>query len=162
MSLDQAGGKQDSLPQTDSRVIDLYKMAVEMADRVSARRSTANAFFLTAETAFVAVIGVATPDLTWAKWWITLSVSIAGLVMSLSWWLQLRSYRDLNRAKFDVINTIERQLPLKVFSDEWAILKEKSSKARRIPYAELGRVERIIPGIFAALYILLFIGKVVN
>src|ERR1039457_6647865 len=94
----------DNSAQTDARVLDLYKMAVEMADRVSARRSTANAFFLTAQTALVAVIGATSPSLMRATWWIALSVTIAGVVMSASWWLQLRSYRDLNRAKFKVIN----------------------------------------------------------
>jgi hypothetical protein len=62
----------------DQQVLDLYKMAVEMADRVSARRSTANAFFLTAEAALVAVIGLATPSLLKAPWWTALAVSLPG------------------------------------------------------------------------------------
>ncbi len=35
--------------------LELYKLAVEMADRVSARRATANAFFLTVNTALLAL-----------------------------------------------------------------------------------------------------------
>jgi hypothetical protein len=87
---------------------------------------------------------------------------IAGVTLSASWWLQLRSYRDLNSAKFEVINTIEKGLPVKVFTDEWAELKKHSGTSWLKPkrYMELGTTERMIPGIFALLYILLFLGRV--
>jgi hypothetical protein len=146
-------------PLDDPRLLDLYKLAVEMADRVSARRATANAFFLTVQTAFVAVLGVAAPNLARSPWWVSLSVALAGLVLSASWWLLLRSYRDLNRAKFYVINTVEQQLPVRIFADEWTYLKQDSLPRRRGRYAELGAVERIVPAVFAALYVLLFVGR---
>lgn len=152
----------DELPDPDASVLDLYKMAVEMADRVSARRATANAFFLTAQTAFVTVIGLATPSLLKAPSWTALAVSLAGVTMSACWWLQLRSYRDLNRAKFTVINGIEESLPVKIFSEEWAELKNEQGKSRGRRYMELGTSERIIPGVFALLYILLFLGRVIR
>lgn len=149
-------------PEPDPRVLELYKMAVEMADRVSARRSTANSFFLTVETAFVAVLSVATPTLQKAPWWTALAVMLAGVILSASWWLQLRSYRDLNRAKFNVINAVEKGLPLKVFSNEWDTLQEGRMKGWRGRYAELGDIERIIPIVFAFLYLLLFLGRVIS
>ena len=37
-------------------------------------------------------------------------VSIVGLVLSAAWWLLLRSYRDLNEAKFRVILAMEKEL----------------------------------------------------
>lgn len=154
-----AGGEP---PDQDSRVLDLYKMAVEMADRVSARRATANAFFLTAQTALVAVIGLATPSLLKASWWTSLAVSLAGVTLAASWWLQLRSYRNLNGAKFAVINEIEKVLPVKVFSDEWALLDTGRGAARKLKYLQLGTTERLIPGIFALLYVLLFLGRVIK
>jgi hypothetical protein len=152
----------DELPDTDECVLDLYKMAVEMADRVSARRATANAFFLTAQTTLVTVIGLATPSLLKAPPWTAVAVSLAGVTMSACWWLQLRSYRDLNSAKFTVINGIEQSLPARVFSEEWAELKNAQRRSRGRRYVELGTSERIIPGIFALLYILLFLGRVIR
>ena len=142
----------------DPRILELYKTAVEMADRISARRSTANAFFLTAQTALVTIIGATTSSLLKAPWWTALAVSLAGVVLSASWWLQLRSYRNLNQAKFDVINVIEQQLPIRIFSAEWDALTDPA-KVWRSRYAELGAVERIVPSIFAALYVLLFLGR---
>lgn len=41
--------------------VELYKLTVEMADRVSARRGTANSFFFTLHAAFVAIIGFVRP-----------------------------------------------------------------------------------------------------
>ena len=45
----------DQPASVDPQVLDIYKLAVEMADRVSSRRATANAFFLTVNTGLVAV-----------------------------------------------------------------------------------------------------------
>ncbi|MGW1594955.1 RipA family octameric membrane protein [Streptomyces sp. NPDC002343] len=47
--------------QQAETLLDLYKLAVEMADRVSARRGTANAFFLSVQTALVTVLGFSVP-----------------------------------------------------------------------------------------------------
>ncbi|MFB6720037.1 hypothetical protein ACFCV3_07750 [Kribbella sp. NPDC056345] len=145
----------------DPMTVDLYKLAVEMADRISARRATANSFFLTVQTAFVGVVGLAAPSLVKSPWWANGVVAVAGVALSVSWWLQLRSYRDLNRAKFNVILELEKQLPHQVFADEWKSLKADPIRGLRGRYAELGAVERFVPWVFAALYILLFIGKVV-
>lgn len=143
----------------DPRVIDLYKMAVEMADRISARRGTANAFFLTVQTTLISVLGLSTPTLKQAPWWVTLAVCLAGVTLSASWWLQLRSYRDLNGAKFRVINSIEENLPVKIFSQEWEYLKTDPVPSWRKRYAELGAVERAVPTVFALIYIMLLLGR---
>jgi hypothetical protein len=92
-------------------VLEQYKLAVEMADRISARRATANGFFLTVQTTLIALMAVKGLDRDW--------VAGAGLVLAITWWLLLRSYRDLNGAKWKVIQLIEQHLPLQPFSDEW-------------------------------------------
>lgn len=125
--------------------MELYKLAVEMADRVSARRGTANAFFVTVNTALLAFLGLSQLNAAWP-------VAVGGLAVSITWVLQIKSYRDLNRAKFKVINNAEKRFPLKVYSDEWQYLK----KDRR--YLEFTIVEMVVPVVFAVLYlaILLF------
>src|SRR3954467_4119797 len=82
--------------------LDLYKLAVEMADRMSARRGVANSFFLTVNTGLTALLGGS--DLRWY-------VALAGIVLCVTWWALLRSYRSLNAAKFDVILAMEKSLP---------------------------------------------------
>lgn len=147
--------------EQDPRVFDPYKLAVEMADRVSARRGTTNTFFLTAQTTFVTVLAIAAPQDASTPTWQAAVASAAGVLVSVSWWLQLRSYRALNSAKFSVINEIEKELPIKIFTAEWLILKkEQPIPSWRKRYAELGDVERIVPWIFAALYVTLFVADV--
>jgi hypothetical protein len=145
-------------PQERAEVLELYKLAVEMADRVSARRGTANAFFLTVQTTFVALVGLGLPKLSNAPWWAPTSLFLAGLTLSAAWWLQLRSYRDLNTAKFTGINKIEERLPVKIFADEWEQLRRDPVHGWRTRYAELGTSERVIPVVFVGAHLLIFLG----
>lgn len=149
-------------PESSATVLELYKTAVEMADRVSARRGVANAFFLSVQTAFIAAVGLAGVGRPPGRWWTALALALAGISLSAAWWLQLRSYRELNRAKFTVINTIEASLPAQVFTDEWAILTAGSAGHSRSRYRELGFSERLIPWIFALLHLVLLTGTLLS
>jgi hypothetical protein len=134
-------------------VIELYKLAVEMADRVSSRRGQANQFYLTLQSTLLGVPAVFSlfGDKEFDPLRATL-LAAAGAITSITWWLQLRSYRDLNRAKFHVINCIERDhLEVQPFNDEWATLKEDPLRRWRGRYAELGSVERFVPVAFLVL-----------
>src|SRR5437016_1332163 len=102
---------------------DLYKLAVEMADRISARRGTANGFFLTLHTGLAGFAGlvIATrsagnthPD----KFGLVLT-AVVGLILCAAWGLLIRSYRLLNTAKFKVINEIEAGFAFQPFKREW-------------------------------------------
>lgn len=153
--------RREALP--DPRVLDIYKLAVEMADRVSARRAVANAFFLTVNTTLVAVVGLSTtqPDSTIRF----TSVCLAGVAVAVCWWLLLRAYRRLNSAKFAVINKIEDEhLPVKPYIDEWKELRpDEMSTTRRAKlgkaFRELGGVERTVPVVFGLLYVALLVGR---
>jgi hypothetical protein len=132
---------------------ELYKLAVEMADRISARRGLANSFFLTANTGVVAAL--AGQDVRWY-------LAAAGVIFSVTWWALLKSYRDLNTAKFEIILAMEDHLPVRVFGDEWDRLRGEpvrfSLRRDRLRswlahYRELGRVERVVPWIFALIYL---------
>jgi hypothetical protein len=92
-----------------------------------------------------------------APWYTTITVALTGCSISGAWWRQLQSYKLLNQAKFVVINAMEDQLPVKVFSDEWEILKQQTSS-----YIELGAIERVVPWLFAVLQILLMVGRLIK
>ncbi|WP_432001977.1 RipA family octameric membrane protein [Streptomyces sioyaensis] len=145
-------------PDEHSELLDFYKLAVDMADRVSARRGTANAFFLSVQTALVTLISFGIPKLSASPWWVPLAVTLAGITLSVAWWMQLRSYRALNTAKFAIINKLEERLPVKIFADEWENLKNDPIPGWRKRYAELGTSERIVPVVFAGAHLILFVG----
>ena len=131
---------------------ELYKLAVEMADRISARRGIANSFFLTANTGVVAILGSQN-----VRWYL----AAAGIVFAGAWWALLRGYRDLNSAKFEIILAMEERLPVRVYGDEWDRLRREpvrfslhrnARQAWLAQYRELGEVERIVPWVFALIY----------
>lgn len=138
-------------PPTSEVFVDLYKLAVEMADRISARKLVANSFFLTLNAGLVALLGS-----LHFPWY----VSAAGFLLAVVWWALLNSYRDLNRAKFAVINAMEKRLPAQIYTDEWAELKPTRESARWYTtlwrsvrgYRELGFAERAVPLLFALFF----------
>lgn len=145
--------------------MEIYKLTVEMADRVSARRAAANAFFLTVNTTLVAVVGLRSE--TSGSALLPVSVCVAGIAVAMCWWFLLRNYRHLNEAKFAVINRIEAEhLPVKPFLDEWAVLSDGESAPGRLAkiklgLRQLGNVERVVPIVFGLLYVMLLIGRLV-
>jgi hypothetical protein len=132
----------------DESLREAYKLAVEMADRVSARRGSANTFFISLQSALVAVLALVTKD-DKPPTVVVVALCCAGMAVAVAWFLQLRSYRDLKRAKFEVINDLEQQLQVPVFLPEWkALKKDKMRWWWRPRYAELSLVEQIIPAVF--------------
>lgn len=136
-----------------SNYFELYKIAVEMADRISARRGLANSFYLTINTTVLGLLGTHV-----ANWYL----AIAGIVLCISWWALLKSYRELNRAKFEIILAMEDRLPARLYGDEWARLRRERIRfalnlAALRPwvaqYRELGVIERVVPLIFVLVYL---------
>jgi len=138
-------------PSTAEEASRLYAMSVEMADRVSARRGLANQFYLSIETLLLGVpaflgLNSSAPGLDPLR--ATLLAAI-GVVVSAAWWLQLRSYRQLNTAKFEVILKMEvDHFHIHPFTDEWNSLKKDRVAGWRGRYAELGTIERVVPIVF--------------
>lgn len=139
--------------EPSSQYLELYKLAVEMADRVSARRALANAFFLTVNTALLTFVSSGRESLLWL-------VALGGIAFSGTWWALIKSYRDLNEAKFDVIIKMEDKLEVHVFGDEWRKLKEDRPRGWRSQYAEFNVIERFVPLVFLVLYVVVFVRAV--
>ncbi|WP_037901757.1 RipA family octameric membrane protein [Streptomyces sp. NRRL S-350] len=150
-------------PDRSSELLELYKLAVEMADRISARRGVANTYFLSVQTALVTLIGFGIPRLSESPWWVPTAVALAGSTLSVAWWLQLCSYRDLNAAKFEVINRLEEELAARIYTDEWRTLRSVARSGRwRKHYTELGTTERAVPVVFAVAHLILLTGTLVT
>jgi len=133
----------------EAQAFELYRLAVEMADRVSARRGVSNSFFVALQSGILSVLGaLSARD---ADRWLLVALCASGAVTSATWFLLLRSYRALNRAKFSVITRLERGLTYQIFADEWEALVGDPIIRWRPRYAELGTVERLVPALFLVL-----------
>lgn len=130
---------------TDEAVIlAQWQTCVEMANSVSQRRDTMNNLCVTLNLAIVAAI-----SFIWDTK--TIALLIAGALVCIIWLLFIRNFRELNRAKFYVINRIETCLPVNAFDEEWEFL-EKNKK-----YIEGTKLERSMPLVFLLLYAGIFI-----
>ena len=138
----------------NEHLLEQYKLYIEMADKVSERRQSANNYFLTVNSLLVSLFGVISGfgiDIEQNIWWYF--IPFAGLLVSITWVTLIRSYRQLNSGKFKVIHKLESQLPAALYCTEWKILEEGRGKQ----YLPFTHVEQFVPLIFALLYILLMI-----
>ncbi|KOX38990.1 hypothetical protein ADL07_01895 [Streptomyces sp. NRRL F-4707] len=133
-------------------ILEQYKIYVEMADRVSARRSLTNTFFLTVNTAFLAGAStLARNAVKHAPAWALLISALVAVIECVVWLLLINSYKQLNGAKYKVIGEMEKRLPALLYGDaEWKELGEGQSRSRYFP---LTHVEQVVPIVFAALYL---------
>ncbi|MGC2996934.1 RipA family octameric membrane protein [Streptomyces sp. G35A] len=136
-------------------VFEQYRLCVEMADRVSARRNLTNTFFLSLNSAVVAVVAALIGGRDEAG---SVLLPAAGLLVLLAqcaaWFVMVRSYRQLNTAKYAVVGAFEQRLPAYAYSRaEWKALGEGRDWRRYLP---LTHIEQGVPVTFAVAYLLGF------
>ena len=136
--------KQDEL-------LELYKLHAELADRVSQRREGANRMYVSL------VLGLAVFLAAMFRFGsgtipveaLLLVTSIIGGLLTISWYIVIRSYRQLNSGKFLALHELEKQLAYPFFTREWELLGEGHDAGR---YWKLTVVEIGLPCIFFALF----------
>lgn len=128
---------------------EIYKLMVEMADRVSQRRQAANSFYLSINSFLItasAYIGSTAPSVR-----VTFLVCCAGVLISALWIKAIESYKSLNENKFAVINAMEAKLVAQPYSDEWARIDPIIHGRKHRPFHQ---TERLVPKIFIGLFLI--------
>jgi hypothetical protein len=134
-------------------LLEQYKLMVEMADRVSARRMQANTFFLAANTGLLTVFASLAKDKILSGVLGALPIG-ALLILCVVWERIMGSYRQLNNGKFEVINYLEQLLPTAPYAAEWVAIGAGMDPSR---YRPLSLVEIWVPRLFGLLYGLLLV-----
>ena len=140
----------DSLEKKE--YLELYKLHAELADRVSQRREGANRLYVSLLVGLVVFVtallrfgtdGVSADTML-------ICTGVLGMLLSASWYIVIRSYRQLNTGKFRALQELESHLALAYpfFTKEWELL-EQGKEWRR--YWKLTVVETGLPLIFFAL-----------
>ena len=132
-----------------SDLLEQYKLYVQSAENVSARRVASNRYLLTLNAALVALYGVQSANFGQGYW--TLLIPIIGVSVSVLWCLIIKSHADINRIKFDVIHELERHLPAAMYKYEWHLAEEGRGKT----YRAVTTIERWIPALFTVLHVVL-------
>jgi len=133
-------------------LLEQYKIFQESIENISSRRQTANSFFVTINTALIAIVSylhLGSKTSTEYYW----LVALAGIAISYMWYRLIRSYRDLNSAKFKVLYEIEKSLPLSPFDAEWEAVGRGKDSALYLPFT---RIEMAIAWVFLILHLVAF------
>jgi hypothetical protein len=134
-----------------AHTFEIYKIAVEMADRISARRQLVNSFFLTLTTSLTALVGYTRLGSNNKDNLESLALmAFAGMVVAALWLLMIRSFNQLNAAKFRVILEIEESLPIRPFYAE----RELYKGAGRSGFT---RIEAGVPWLFVVVHVFVFL-----
>ena len=93
------------------------------------------------------------------EWLVLITTGGTGILLSVSWFVVIRSYRQLNSEKFRVLHDLEKQLSYQFFTLEWDP-QSKGEKSNR--YWKLTHVETILPCIFFLMFLALTIYSICN
>lgn len=130
-----------------------YLKYIDMADKISERRILTNSFFITVNTGLISALGIfdlfdkATPIP------IIIFSAIATGLLCVYWAKLIKSYSNLNTAKFEVIHEFEKYLPMRPFDFEWDRVGRGVNKKLYYPFSH---IEKKIPYVFLLLYFLIF------
>ncbi len=141
------------------QLLEIYKLHTKLADRVSQRREGANRLYAGLLVAFatfiIALIRFSIGPHGEEALLIEFAVAgIVGMGLSLSWFLVIRSYRQLNTGKFRALQEIEKQLDFEFLSREWELLREGRDFRT---YWKLTVAESILPVMFGLLSLALIV-----
>jgi hypothetical protein len=156
LSVDYSDFTQALFPTGEARteidqkeLLDLYKTIVGSSEALVQRRQSVNTFFLSINGALLTACGLIVQS-AHAERLGALGITVlavAGLVLCAAWASLIRSFGQLNRGKFKVINALESRLKAAVYAAEWEALgrgedpkiyRSFTSREIWVPYALIG------------------------
>lgn len=143
---------EDGIQLDRETLLRIYFNSVEMADRVSQRRQSANSFYLSINTAFLTAFYIFKPDELDVL--SSTVVAVSGVALCLVWLRNILSYKDLNSGKFAVICRLEEHIGCAPYTAEWKHLKRGTAKSK---YRAFTESERAVPIVFLIVFLFIFL-----
>ena len=137
-------------------LLEQYKLYVQSAEHVSARRLASSRLLLALNAGLAALYGIR-PEGFGQSWW-AVAVPVLGIAVSLLWSRIIRSHKELNRVKFELIHELERHLPATPYTCEWRLAEQGRGRS----YRAVTDIERWLPWTFLVLHVVLLIALVVE
>lgn len=130
-----------------------YKIYLESAEKNSDRRHSANNHFITINAALVSVLG-AIYNIKFFEndFLFKISIAFLGILICFIFGYLIRSYKQLNSGKFEIIHKIEANLPIAMHKYEWDFLGEGKNYKKYYPFSH---IEILIPWVFGCIYFIL-------
>lgn len=132
-------------------LLEQYKLYVQSAENVSARRIASSRYLLTLNSAFIALYGLQSASFSRNYW--ALLIPLLGLPVSLLWHQIIKSHKDLNAVKFKIIHEFEQRLPAAPYTYEW----QPAGEGQGNSYRSVTGIEQWIPLLFFSIHVFLLI-----
>ena len=129
-------------------IVEIWSQYASAAEEVTNKRQNINAVFITVQ---IALLGFIVSDLNL----LGICLSLAGLLVSITWLFMIISYKKLNSVKFNVILELEKNMDIRPYTEEWNKLKLKK-------YLKLTTIEIMCSSIFATGFITTFIISIIR
>ena len=129
---------------SSDEMLELYKTYVETITANESRRQSISALYVSLIAAAGALLASDTES---NEVWIAAAI----LIVSVVWFLSVRYFARLARAKFDVIERMESTFSFAPFAVEWEQFKSDGASSRLgLSGWTLTRFDQVIPGLSAA------------
>jgi len=140
--------------------LEFYKLMIDSSESLIQRRQRTNAFFMAAMGSLLTIASLlvrsGSPDSIMIL--LLFGFAACGLLLCYSWRNLIDNYGKLNKAKFDVILRLEKNLDARIYEAEWISLG-KGLRPRK--YKSFTSTEKDVPLCFGLLIIILMIGAIV-
>jgi len=135
----------------DELLFKQYELMVNSTLQVTAWRQTSNGFYITLNTAILAILSgiFETQDVAY------LLLGVAGIAISTFWYMHIDYFAKLNGAKFDVIWKMEERFPIKAYVEEYEYFKAKKCKSAT-------QIEKGLVCVFVIIYIIILVTSILN
>ena len=141
------------------RIMEQYKMYQQTSEDLVARRQSVSSFYISVNSALVAVSGVITGLVDYPNSiFVVISMALVGIILDISWIKILEAYGSLNAAKMKVISMMERELPIRLYDTEWIVMSDKLNNKKYVSFTDS---EKRIPKIFMCVYGIMLIGAII-
>ena len=135
----------------NAHLLEQYKLYVQSAENVSARRGASNRQMLTLSAAILALYGLLFTNFDIGP--LALMLPLVGIAVSVVWLAIIKSHTDLNKIKFEIVHELEEHLPAAVYRHEWRLAED----GRGETYQEVSKIEISVPRLFAVLHLVLMV-----
>ena len=148
-----------------THLLEQYKLYVEMMDRITERRNQMNSFYISVLSGLLVIISLATNENITQfqnnefQLAALIAIGILGILLCITWRINIQSYKQLNSGKFRVISELEELLPFPCYNREWEFIK---NDRRYQAYLTQTNVEKLLPILLAIPYVGLLVYLLLN
>ena len=166
--LEQSDENQDELlkqvGESQTQLIEIYKLQSQLAISISNRRTTIHKFYLLLMSGLALIIPAFFKFPTGVRdqlsiEFLVIGIGVLGICLSVTWFVLINSNLRLSMLKYESLKNLEDKLEYQFFREEWKLLSEYGKNKT---YWEISYVELFIPILFFLIFTFLLNGVSVN